>query len=68
MMTTPVLALLDFGKTFVIEADASGVRIGAILMQDGRPLAYTSKLLSPFHLKMTIYDKKMLMIVHVVAK
>ena len=68
MMTTLVLTLLDFGKTFVIEADASGVEIGAILMQDGHPLAYTSKVLSPSHLKMTIYDKEMLAIVHAVTK
>ena len=32
MMTMSVLALPNFGMTFVIEADASGVRIGAIIM------------------------------------
>ena len=68
MMTTPILALPDFGKTFVIKANASGVRIGAVLMQDGCPLTYASKALSPSHLKMTIYDKEMLTIVHVVTK
>ena len=68
MMTTPILALPDFGKTFVIEADASRVGIGTVLMQDGLHLAYTSKTLSYSHLKMTIYDKEMLAIVHAVVK
>ena len=63
MTTTPVLTLPDFNRLFIIEVDASGVEIGAILMQDGRPLAYTSKALSPSHQNKSTYDKKMLVIV-----
>jgi hypothetical protein len=43
MCTNFVLSLLDFTKTFVLECDASRRGIEAILMQDGRPLAFTKK-------------------------
>ena len=68
MTTTPVLTLPYFNRPFIIEADASGVGIGAILMQDGRPLAYTSKALSPSHQNKSTYDKEMLAIVRAATR
>lgn len=46
MITTPVLAIPDFSKTFLIETDACGERIRVVLMQEGHPIAYINKSLS----------------------
>jgi hypothetical protein len=66
MCSTPVLALLDFTKTFVLESDASRKGISTVLMQEGRPLAFTSKQLSERNLGKPIYEKEMLVILHAV--
>jgi hypothetical protein len=55
MCTTSVLDLPDFTKTFFLECDALGRGIGAILLQDGDPLAFTNKQLSERNVCQSIY-------------
>lgn len=60
LTSAPVLALPDFTKAFIIETDASGVGLGAVLMQDHHPLAYISRTLSPKQQAMSVYEKELL--------
>jgi hypothetical protein len=68
MSTCPVLALPDFDQSFILECDASGEGIGAVLMQNRHPLACESLKLRGPELLYTIYDKEMFAIMHALAK
>nr|GEX18681.1 retrotransposon-related protein [Tanacetum cinerariifolium] len=63
-----VLRLLDFSKEFTLEIDASGVGLGAVLLQEGHLIAFLSKTLSAKHQLMSTYEKEFLAIVYALEK
>lgn len=68
MSSCPVLALPDFNQPFVLECDASGDGIGAVLMQNKHPIVYESRKLNKLEKLYSIYDKEMLAIMHALTK
>lgn len=64
----PVLGLLDFSIPFVLETDASGLAIEAVLIQNKHPIAYFSKKLNSRLQRQSAYEKECFAITVVVAK
>lgn len=45
LTTPPILALSEFSHPFIVEVYGSGVGLGAVLTQNGHPIAYYSEAL-----------------------
>jgi hypothetical protein len=68
LIHAPVLAVPDFSKQFIVETDACGVGIGAVLMQHDHPIAYLSKALCPKNQALSTYEKECLAILLAIDK
>ena len=61
--TAPVLAYYDVKKEITIQCDASKNAVGAVLLQEGRPVAYASRKRRKSELNWAPMEKEMLAIV-----
>jgi len=64
----PVLKYFDIKKPVEIQSDASQRDLGAVLIQDGQPIAYSSRSLTDVEGRYAQIEKEMLYIVHACKK
>ena len=64
LTNAPTLAIPDYTRPFVVTTDASDVGLGAVLEQDGRPVAFASRKLNPAELNYSATEKELLAVVY----
>ncbi|MCO5612255.1 hypothetical protein L7F22_066519 [Adiantum nelumboides] len=68
MTTGPVLILPDLQKSFEVYCDACGRSLCAVLMQEGRVIAYESRMFSKPEMTAQIYEKELLAVIHALTQ
>lgn len=64
LVNVPVLAQPDFRRSFEVVADACGFGIGAVLLQEGRPVAFESRGITSAECNYNIGEQESLAVVH----
>ena len=68
MARETLLAYPDFSKEFHIHTDASDVQLGAVILQENRPIAFFSRKLHPAQMRYTVTERELLSIVEVLKE
>lgn len=63
-----MLAVVDFGKEFLVCTDASLDGLGAILMQEGKVIAYESRKLKDHEINYPTHDLEVAAVMHALTK
>ena len=64
LVEAPLLRTPDERKPYEVVTDASDYGLGAVLVQEGRPVAFESRKLNSAELNYTVTEKEMLAVVH----
>ena len=67
LTSDPVLILPDLRKSFVVQCDACGHSLGAVLMQNGHVVAYESRMLLGAERTLQVYEKELLAVIHALS-
>ena len=68
LATVPILSIVDTTKPFVVKIDASDQEIGAILLQEGKPITFDSKKLNKAQQNYSIYKRELYAIIYALNK
>lgn len=68
LISAPILQLPDFIKPFTIDTDACDYVVGAVLQQDGHPIAYMSKPRGPKNRGLSTCEKQCMAILMAVEQ